>query len=72
MQSIEEDQTSSFAYFNARDNIVKWHVQNDGATFNNLVIIYDIKNDVFLVDSGKNFYSGCMFNGNPYCVSNLT
>ena len=72
MQNISSDQTSSFAYFNARDNIVKWHVQYDGATFNNLVIIYDIKNDVFLIDSGKTFYDGCMFMGDPYCVSNLT
>ena len=73
MQAIEEDQTNSFAYFNARDNIVKWNVSKDGAsTFNNFGIIYDIKNDKFLLDDGKTFFDGCMFNGNPYCVSNLT
>ncbi len=69
MQSLSSDQSASFAYYYQPTNLIKWHLKSDGATFNDVCIVYDITKDEFMVDSQKFFYGGTMFEGNAYTIS---
>lgn len=72
MNSLDPDQSSSFAQYYPEDSIIKWHLRSRGATFNDTVIVYDVEKDMFLVDSNKFFFDGTYFNGQVYTVSTIT
>jgi hypothetical protein len=61
MNSLDPDQSESFGYFYAPDSLIKWHFKSEGATFNDVCVIYDIQKDAFLVDTQKFFYAGTMW-----------
>jgi len=56
METLDTDQSESFAYFVQDKNLIKWFVKTIDATFNDLCIVYDITKDAFLVDEQKYFY----------------
>jgi len=52
---LDDDQSQSFGYYNRTENKVYRHVKTQGEPYNNLVIVYDVENDAFLVDNNKSF-----------------
>lgn len=71
MKTLDNDQSDSFAYFCQKENLIKWFVKTEDATFNDLCIVYDITKDAFLIDEQKYFYGWVFFKGFNYTISNL-
>lgn len=71
MATLDTDQTASFGYFLPDVMLIKWHVKKNGSTINDLVIVYDVANDKFLVDDRKYFYGWVYFEGKNYTISML-
>ena len=69
MESLDNDQSDSFGYYLQEKNLIKRFFKTDGASFNDICIIYDIAKDLFLVDDNKFFYDGVFFKNNNYTVS---
>lgn len=69
MQSLDKDQSSAFGYLLPWEMLIKWFFKSNGATFNDVCIIYDITKDCFLVDGQKYFYDGVFFKGKNYTLS---
>lgn len=71
MNTLDKDQTASFWYFLPKENLVKWHLKTQWASFNDICIIYDLTKDAFLVDSQKFFYDWVSFKGYNYTISTI-
>ena len=71
METLDTDQSESFAYFVQDKNLIKWFVKTIDATFNDLCIVYDITKDAFLVDEQKYFYDWVYFKWYNYTISHL-
>jgi len=71
MQTLDLDQSNSFAYFCQDKNLIKWFVKTQWATFNDLCIVYDITKDAFLIDEQKYFYDWVYFKWYNYTISNI-
>lgn len=69
MSRLDPNQTDSFWQFYPAEMLIKWHVKSIGATFNDLVIVYDITKDKFLVDENVFYYDGVYMNGYNYTTS---
>lgn len=50
MQSLDKDQTDAFGYLLPDAMLIKWFFKSNGATFNDVCVIYDITKDAFLID----------------------
>ena len=48
-------QPTAFAYFNENFNIIEFHCRTIWSMFNERVIIYDMINDTWSIDTGKNY-----------------
>lgn len=48
-------QPTAFAYFNENFNIIEFHCRTTGSLFNDRVIIYDMINDTWSIDTWKNY-----------------
>lgn len=76
LDSLDEDQSSCFWYYNKEKKLVYFHLKERGEPFNNIVLVYDMTNDNFLVDTNKYFsdvekcegryYAGSDTNGEIY------
>jgi hypothetical protein len=71
MDTLDDDQDDAFGYYLQEHNIIKRFFKTEGATFNDICIIYDISKDKFLVDTQKFFYGGIFFKNNNYTISTL-
>ena len=71
MDSLPNDQSSAFGYFIPDKNLIKWHFRSQGSTINDIVVIYDITKDKFLVDTAKYFYDAIEFKWLNYAVSTV-
>lgn len=56
MDTLDDNQSESFGYFNHNSRTVHRHLKTKGALFNDVVLVYDIINDTFEIDDNK-FYS---------------
>jgi hypothetical protein len=56
MSTLDRDQSDSFGYFLPVEMLIKRHLKSQGATFNDVCIVYDIEKDIFLADGQKYFY----------------
>ena len=72
MQSLDKDQSSSFATYYPEQSIIKWFMKSNGSDLNDVCIIYDVEKDMFLQDTNKYFYDGTSFKGFNYTVSQIT
>lgn len=76
MDSLDDDQSQCFGFYDSFAKLAKWYVKSRGSTVNDLVLIYDLVAKTFLVDNNKFFscvaehnskiYAGSMLNGNTY------
>jgi len=71
MSTLDVDQSDSFGYFLPDVMLIKWHLKTNGSSINDIVIVYDITKDKFLVDDRKYFYGGVNFEGKNYTISML-
>lgn len=69
MDTLDSDQSSWFAYYLPKENLIKRHLKTIDATFNDICIIYDINKDKFLVDTNKYFYGWIFHKWNNYTIS---
>ncbi len=76
LDSLDEDQSSCFGYYNKEKKQVYFHLKEKWEPFNNVVLVYDVINDNFLIDTNKYFsdvekcdgkyYAGSDTNGEIY------
>lgn len=55
MDSLDDDQSDAFGYFDPDFKLVKFHVKSSGAAFNDTVVVWDMVAKTFLVDDSKFF-----------------
>lgn len=69
MDSLDPDQSTARGYFLPDKNLIKRHFKTLWSAINDIVIIYDITKDAFLVDTSKYFFDWIEFKGKNYTVS---
>ena len=71
MKTLDKDQSKCWWYYLAEDNLIKWFFKSNWSVLNDVVVVYDIEKDKFLVDSDE-FYGGWInFNGKNYVISEV-
>jgi len=55
LNDIDVDQPSSFAVYNKKDETIQFHLRRKNMPFNDICLIYDITNDTYSIDTGKNY-----------------
>jgi hypothetical protein len=55
LQKIDVDQPTWYAFVNQNDDTIQFHLRTINSPFNDIVVIYDMINDTWNVDKGKNF-----------------
>lgn len=55
LTQISTTQTTAFAYYNENYKIIEFHFRSIGNAFNDKALIYDLINDTWSVDTGKNY-----------------
>jgi len=60
MDSLHDDQSQSFGYYDPINKLVKFHVRSGKGAFNDTVIIYDLVAQTFLPDDSKFFSCATM------------
>jgi len=68
---LDNSQELAFWYFYDPDKTVKFHVRSKWSSYNNLVIVYDMVNKTFHIDTNKKFWSYCVLNWKYYTWSNI-
>lgn len=54
-QNIDPNQSYCFGFYDRNEHTVERHLKKKGTGINNITLLYDIINDTFLVDEGKEF-----------------
>ena len=60
IDSLDEDQNSSFGYYHKKNKTVHWHLRLKGEPYTTVVLVYDVNADSFFVDTNK--YFTCVVN----------
>lgn len=55
MQNIDTDQPTGFAHYDENGKTVQFHLRSVGSPFNDYVLVYDLVNDTWNVDTNKNY-----------------
>ena len=55
LSTVDVDQPTAFAHYSENEKTVNFHVREVGYNFNNIVIVYDLINDTWNIDTGKNY-----------------
>ena len=69
MQTLDPDQTESWAYALPDQQIIKWHVKSIGATYPDICLVYHFEYKLWMVDDNKAFYDGCWYKNKSYTIS---
>lgn len=69
MDNLDKDQSTARGYFLPDKNLIKWHFKSLWSAINDVVVIYDLTKDAFLVDSSKYFFDWLEFKGKNYTIS---
>lgn len=69
MDNLDHDQSTAFGYFLPDKNLVKRHFKSLWSSINDIVVIYDLTKDAFLVDTSKYFFDGIEFKDSNYTIS---
>jgi hypothetical protein len=69
MQTLDADQTESWAYALPDQQIIKWHVKSIGATYPDICLVYHFEYKLWMVDDNKAFYDGCWYKNKSYTIS---
>ena len=55
IDTLDEDQSTSFWYYNRNEKTVHWHLKQKGEPMPNVVLVYDVNTDSFFIDTNKYF-----------------
>lgn len=69
MDSLDPDQSTARWYFLPDKNLIKRHFKSLWSAINDVVVIYDLTKDAFLIDSSKYFFDWLEFKGKNYAIS---
>lgn len=69
MDWLDKDQSESFWIYLPQENIIKWHLKKEWSTINDIVIIYNVLEDKFLIDEFKYFNWSIILNWQQYSIS---
>jgi len=69
MWSLAKDQRNAFAIYYPADDLIKRHLYSQWSTFADIVVIYDVWKDKFLVDEQKYFTDWVYFEWYNYTTS---
>jgi hypothetical protein len=65
MNTIDKSQPNAYAFYNENDKTIQFHIRSTWTPFNNYVLIYDLVNDTWNIDTNKN-YNYVVKYGNDY------
>ena len=69
MDNLDKDQSTARGYFLPDKNLIKRHFKSLWSAINDVVVIYDLTKDAFLIDSSKYFFDWLEFKGKNYTIS---
>lgn len=70
-KTLDKDQSNCWWYYLAEENLIKWFFKSNGSVLNDVVVVYDVEKDKFLVDTDE-FYNGWInFNWLNYTISEV-
>lgn len=72
MERLDDDQSSSFMVFYPVTRLIKLWAKTDGATFNDIVLVYDVEKKTWLTDYDQPFNSGIFGGGKLLHGSDFT
>ena len=58
IDTLDEDQSTSFGYYNRNEKTVHWHLKQKWEPMPNVVLVYDVNTDSFFIDTNK--YYNCV------------
>lgn len=68
-EQLAEDQSDCFLHFNSGDNLMEFHFKSNTSTENDVVLVWDITNNTFIIDDNKYFSCKCKKDGITYAGS---
>jgi len=71
LKTIDVNQPSSFAFLNENDKTIQFHIRSVWSPFNDYVLIYDLVNDTWNVDTQKNYNYVVKFSDKYYGFSDV-
>lgn len=55
LKRIDTDQPNAYAFYNQNDETIQFHVRSEQFGYNDVCIVYDLVNDTWNIDTGKNY-----------------
>jgi hypothetical protein len=55
LDTLDPDQASAFAFYNENDKTIQFSVASASVPFNDKCLVYDLVNDTWNIDTGKNY-----------------
>lgn len=55
MNTVDPNQPTAYGFYNETDKTVQFHIRSLGSPFNDYVLVYDLVNDTWNVDTAKNY-----------------
>ena len=71
IDTLDEDQSTSFGYYNRNEKTVHWHLKQKWEPMPNVVLVYDVNTDSFFIDTNKYFRCVAEHNNKYYAGSSF-
>lgn len=72
IDTLDEDQSTSFWYYNRNEKTVHWHLRQKWEPIPNIVLVYDVNTDSFFIDTNKYFRCVTEHNNKYYAGSSFS
>ena len=72
IDTLDEDQSTSFWYYNRNEKTVHWHLRQKWEPIPNVVLVYDVSTDSFFIDTNKYFRCVAEHNNKYYAGSSFS
>ena len=69
--NLHADQSGCFGWYDGKNRLVKFHVRTKSSPYNDIVLIWDLANQTFLVDSNKFFGANAKLGEDFFCGSSI-
>lgn len=71
LETLDPNQPNAFAWYNENEKNVQFNLRSAGATINDYVLVYDLVNDTWNVDTQKNYNRTVKLDGKYYGFSDV-
>lgn len=72
IDTLDEDQSTSFWYYNRNEKTVHRHLRQKWEPNTNVVLVYDVSTDSFFIDTNKYFKCAAEYKNKYYTVSSFS